>query len=350
MKINTKKFVLGSLLTTCSLAIVSSITSTFAWYSYNTKNGLAFHGIASGNTEFLQVRLAGDDPSQEPGTKYAWQTSLSSDDLSGYSKSRGFAENKLAPVTQAMGIGTNDALKSGTDHYGFYGSPTRLVPHSSQSNIKDGPMTSADSHYVFFRSAIEFRCVNPNNDAEFYEKPIYISFIGVKASSTSTDKDVSKGLRLHINQGSEHNYLIAPGYTSNTTTKLTGPLTLDPNGTEPDKGVVTNGKSNESVDATYRDFFPGYDKEEDNKTVTYGNKDNATEVSLGTDTVKTTFVDGKISGTPGALVGTTKSDGAPITVNITMWLEGWDPVVINDNYKAEFEFAIQFECEVLNKA
>jgi len=342
MKIKKKHFVLGAMLTTCSLAIVTSITSTFAWYSYNTKNGMAFQGIATGDTEYLQVKLSSETEEDD------WRTTLTSDELTADSRANGFADGNLAPVSQAMGITSDGVIDTAEGHnYGFYGSPAYLIPKSSQDTIFD-----KDGNYTFFRTSIDFRCINPVKENTYFEKNIYISFMDIKA--TTDDKDITEGLRVHLNQGIDKRALIAPGHDADGTTALTGSLNLagaeKAKSTDPDpvdQGVITNGKEASSIDAEWRQFIPGYDEETDKKTVTYGNKVGATEGYLCKDSIITKFKDGKVDGEAKYLVGKTRSDGIPISVDITIWLEGWDPVVINKNKGAEFKFGFQFEVETL---
>lgn len=328
MKIKKKKFVLGTLLTTCSLAIVSSITSTFAWYSYNTKNGLALSGILTGKTEFLQVRVNGGE----------WKTSLTADEIAAQSELDGYSAKNLVPVTQPLGLdssGSGAALEIGED-CGFYGSPSYLIPKSSKSGIKND-----EGKYGFFKARLQFRCIDPTaKSTTGYKKMIYISFLDVKAITQT--KDVTSAIRMNINQGSNYNYNIAPAFNEDKVFNLTGPLKLA-GGDSNDAGVVVTGSAG-SVNATWRPYIEGYDKPGDQKEVTYGNLDGAQLKCLGKTSTVSTFTDGIISSKKIPIAETPES-GSPIDVNLVIWLDGWDSSINNDNISAEFAFGIQFEIE-----
>ena len=378
MKIKKAKFVVGSMLATCSLAIVGSITSTFAWYTYNTKTTLAYSGLAGGKTSNLQMKFSTEDPDK-------WRSAITLDEIIAYSTSKKYAGSTLSPVTVADGIAKNGDML--TDDK-FYGATSALQPKFIKDNAKD-----SDGNYLFLSVPISFRCINPNKTSEQFAQPVYVTYLGAKVNSLSPDgKDITKGLRVNFKVDTTANYLVAPGYDADGTTTLHGPLNLS--GSENDWGVWTEVDSStytgtDYIDQTYcqafmsktaaeewvssqspvsgvtftakehfdvgiptatgyREFIKDYDDVKELETVEYGNSNSVTESFYGTNNFVSNIVDGK-STSPSSLkikLFDTKEMGCP-TLTLTVFLEGWDPAVVDANYGAKFDLGIQFETTLL---
>ena len=380
MKIKKAKFVVGSMLATCSLAIVGSITSTFAWYTYNTKTTLAYSGLAGGKTSNLQMKFSTEDPDK-------WRSAITLDEIIAYSASKKYAGAELSPVTLAEGVVKTGGTVSDDK---FYGATAALQPKFIKDNAKD-----SNGNYLFLSVPISFRCINPNSpdpaNPEQFAQSVYVTYLGAKVNSLSPDgKDITKGLRVNFKVDTTANYLVAPGYDADGLTALQGPLNLSGSendwgvwtevdtssytGTDyidqtycqafmsktaaeewvssqsPVSGVTFTAKEHFDVgiptgENTYREFIRDYDDVKDLKTVQYGNSDTATENYYGTTNFVSTITDGKISTKKVELLKTKTNSSTTLT--LTVFLEGWDPAVVDANYGAKFDLGIQFETELL---
>lgn len=367
MKIKNK-LITGTLLSIASLAIVGSVASTFAWYSYNTKDLVSYHGIATGNSENLQVRMTGTDD---------WKQSLKTADLVAWSNDNGFASNKLQPVSFAKTQAENKALED------FVALPTQGTNQYNTNGLKD-----SSGKKVWMETSFQLRCVNPG-DGTLYAQNIYMSDITLyvnndpkptlskdgiywklgdqvttiphedaevnpellAVSDTTNNwtiggvdtgiqgkRDISDSIRMHISSGTDRNYLIAPGIKDASNTKsinLFGELDLDNDG-EKDKGIKLEGN-------TYRKPFEW--EEEKAEKIVYGVKD-VTETYYTHDAAVATYTDGKYT-SGGLLVGTTTTTGSPLQVKLVVFLDGWAQSCVDANAEVEFDLGITFQCDVL---
>lgn len=389
MKIKKAKFVVGSMLTACSLAIVGSITSTFAWYTYSTKTTLAYSGLSGGKTGNLQMRLAGGTEAESG----EWKDSLSIEEIKNESIRRGYAGNSLSPITIGEGIARSgiDCTIKNNGNYKFNGPTTALQPKFPSDNIKD-----ANGKYVFLQVQIQFRNINPNDPNEKFNSQIFVSFLDARLNDDD-GRDITKGLRIHFAGSTENNYLVAPGYTDDGVTTVNGPYNFANSeedfgvycivdgtryaGTDYEtgwydflytesgandkaaelnqkmldegiEGVTFEGKEHYDVgipngDGTYRKYIDGWDKKSDLVQVQYGTS-GAVEQYKGKDSFVSTFnPDGTIK-TAKSIIGTTDASNL-LTLTLTIYLEGWDPAVVDSNYGAGFDIGMQFECERIDK-
>jgi len=316
MKIKNK-FLMGALLTVSSLGVVGSITGTYAWFSYNTKSPISYHGVTTGDTENLQIKTATDTE---------WKQTLSSDEFLASSTDDGYAGNDLKPVTFA----TNQLYNA--DLEDFVGMPSAGNPEYS-----DAGLTDDDDAYVWLRSEIQLQCINQTTD-EYYAQNIYLSDLTFVCSDD--DYDVSDALRMHIKCGTT-SLLIAPGIVDEDneigSLDLYGTLDLDGDGND-DQAVYS--------DSEY--LRPAYDfdtSETGLQDVVYG-VDGVVEQYYTRDAVIATFEDGKRT-EGGVLIGTTNDSDDPLEIVITIYLQGWAPSIKDDNINAEFDFGMTFQCDVL---
>ena len=332
MKINKSKFVIGALLSLVSVSIAGSVVGTAAWYTYNTKDSITYSGIASGKSENLQIKLAGEDAS-----KYRADIELS--EILKYSKDAGYAESNLEPVSLNKAQESNKSLAGS-----FIDKPSYLEPNN---NVAD------KTHY--FSASFDLRVTDPANPGTYLAKDVYISYLKLTArtdspanddSSSSTPaatKDVSDAVRMQLNSGT-NNALIAPGITSSGATTIGGYLDLNADGKDDEGWLQQDGtyspfKGDSTANAKEKVKYGTYT--DDTKTTA------ATEAYFGTNDVITTFADGKISGAAKTLVCTTKTDGSGVRVNLIIWLEGWAPSMIDSNAGATFDLDMLFQIENL---
>lgn len=365
MKIKKEKFLIGALLTAASLGVAGSITGTYAWYSYNTKSPITYSGIATGDSEFLQVR------SDVTGNE-EWKTSLSRDEfMEGSSELEckdgiNYAGNKLLPTSFDKSVSAYNT--SGKSVKLFQESLFQGILVQGNPNYTTSGRTYTDDeggeHYGFFRSKVSFRSINPasiqiDDDTgdvtydEYYEKDIYLSDITCKC--TSDGKDISDAVRVAITTASETSWwIIAPGLTKPTPTSSNiGSLDLygdDYNfDGETEQGIYTYNSVSGGWD--FKEELV-YDFQADNldsskeqvRTITYGTE-GATESFWYKDAVLSTFDnDGKLT-KAGQSFGTTGDADNTFSLIIWVYLQGWATNCSDANINAEFDLGLTFQVE-----
>lgn len=320
MKIKNK-FTAGALLTLASLAIVGSITSSFAWYSYNTKDPISYHGIASGNSENLQVKITGTSE---------WKQSLTTSDLVSKSQTDGYAGQNLTPVS----FKTTHSEISQIQDADFFGRPeTYTNKMTAGVGIK-----GSDGKYGWMETKFDIRCIDPAKSTleapSFIEQDIYISDLRIVAKAAG--KDITSAVRIYLSTGTE-SHLIAPGVlqtpdAAKVTTNLYGNLKAD--GLTVDKGISEGN-------GVYR---PAYEYETGAVDILYGTN-GVTETALcnGSASVAT-FENGKYK-EGGFKIGRTNSSAeVPLTVTMMIYLQGWADAVKDSNAAAEFDLGMTLEC------
>lgn len=319
MKIKNK-FITGALLSIASLGVVGSVASTYAWYSYNTKDVLSYRGIASGNSENLQIRVTGTSD---------WKQSLKTDELVTDSVKSKHAGKTLQPVSFKEDIAKTDEIKDSD----FVSLPTFGTNEYNAHGLKD-----SSGNYVFFETSIQLRCINPTNKSEFFEQEIYLSDLTIISEN---ENEMSKAIRVHFHTDESTNYLVAPASATSGTTALSGKLDLNDD-EKLDKGIPEgSGK-----------YHIPYEWEEGNaEEIIYG-ADGCVEGHYGQDAVAT-FTNGIHDNGTGICLGKTKASGEPLQIQIIIFVDGWDAACVDknlsseDDYKVDFDLGMTFQCNAL---
>lgn len=311
MQIKKSKFLIGTLLSVVSVGVVGSVIGTYAWYTYNTKDTLIYHGIAAAENENLQFRLLGEDDS-------AWRTTISSGQLTTYAESKGFAGNSLRPVSFNSTQNNNVKLEPFVGHY----TPYTAIPPTDEDETKPN----------YLQVTIEFKCVSVEATPQAIERDVYLSKLNVKA--TSEGKDITPALRMHFDDGTanlENKTLVAPGRNAGTM-NVYGFYDMDGDGSI-DHGYLD--------DPTYGIYVQ--DDGPDAVDVPYGNHTlRPTESWFGKSDILATF-DSDNYATSGRKILTTSTSTINYNaVTMTIWLDGWDAECTNKNAKCEFDLDLQF--------
>jgi len=315
MQVKKNKFLIGTLLSIASIGVVGSVTGTYAWYTYNAKDTVLYHGIAVSDSKNLEFRIVGTSD---------WKSAISSDELIKASEDAGHAGSNLKPISFTSDQVRNEELSS------FYNA---YAPYKTTAGN-----TGVDAKYL--QVEIEFRCTNnPVSPTEAYAKDIYLSRLEVE--STTEDKDISGALRMHFGTTEvvSKNTLIAPAKEENGVMNLFGKKDLDGKDGD-DYGYLIPGKTDEYVED------PGK-KNPQSQYLIYG-EDNTTEEWYGTDETVATFEDGKLTDDSSKHVILTTSNQLTTykSVVMTIWLDGWDDACVNANGGCEFDLNLVFQCEV----
>jgi len=382
MKLNGQRFLLGALGLFTAASFTGLITGTLAWYASNSRATVAYEGTSVRESEQLQIGLVSDrdflglDPNNEDfkltketigGEDYYWAkpgSGLSGATISAYLSLQNHATNTLEPVTSRV-YNTGSVAIDGTitkgDALHLYHAPKAFTPLETG----DAPTNA----YCAMTFAFRVWRTNAMGEMEATaDQSIWIT--DTAAHPTDPSYKIQKALRCYFDDGRDR-FILNPGSTETTKgqTAVAGLLNLS------------------SRDSDYYDYDPtlGSDHEE----IIYGDYtgsatpvDNPTDSELddvnGTgQTDPSTFLAKHAAGTKaytsfagltlgqaeyetlrsnapdddgsghlskGRPVCITANDAAKIaTVDMTVWLEGWDHTVINEELSSGFNLGLQFQ-------
>ena len=391
-------------------SLVGTVSGTLAWYSYSTRATLSYSGTSVNNTVQLQIGIASpskvlsveqikeqilnddtldDDEKNDqidfcvPVFEEFWNSieetkwendsnyyyfapvgsGLSSSIINAYLKSNGYAMNKLAAVTSgAYSRGDNLSLKV---------SPNPDPRHNS--------ISAKSSYYAVVPFA--FRVIHSNTtDLNKYvaDSELWLTDAKLRASSDE-DGEVYKAVRMFVDRKGnyEDDFILNPSASNKGSTVVGGLLDLtgdhyydyDENDNEiiygeyetiggiqnsyagPDEIADINGtgKAGEDFDTFTAKHRPGinYYNNYNNcvfKTAEYEClnsiapiKDEVTGILRNRDAAHPTSVC-KTTGAEGHYLG---------RVDFTIYLEGWDHSVIDEELEHYFDLGLTFEINKL---
>ena len=410
-KSKSAKLLFGFLGIATFASLVGTVSGTLAWYAYSTRATLSYSGTSVTNTVQLQIGIASpskvmsvEQIQQENAQIIAgnpeitdeekdelqqiedafvefWNTMIETkwhnDDnyyyfapagsdlvspvINAYLKSNGFATNSLAPVTSG-------SYKRG-DSFSLKASPNPENP----SSVK-----AAKKHY-YATIPFVFRVIRSNTTASdsFVEgSELWLTDAQVRASSVD-DGNIYKALRMFVDRGNDYedDFIINPSASSKGSTVVGGLLDLsrdkyydyDANGDEviygeyetidglqldysgADEISDINGTGRSDFDtftAKHRQGVNYYNNYNDCvfKTADYESlssiapvKDEITGVFHNADANHPTSVC-KTANAAGHYLG---------RVNFTIYLEGWDHSVIDEELEHYFDLGLTFEINKL---
>lgn len=317
MQIKKSKFLIGTLLSVVSIGAVGSITGTYAWYTYNTKDTLVYHGIAAADNENLEFRV-------KTKTGYGeWKTAIATQELSDASASNGFAGTALEPVSFNTKQLKNYKLEPFVGKYEQF----VAVPPTEESATKP----------YYFQVELQFRCLSVEDTPVGLSRDIYLSRLNVTA--TTSGKDITKALRIHFDDNTatlDNKTLVAPAQNSGTM-NLYGTYDMDGDG-KIDHGFLQEPASKGIYEKDPTGTAPGA------VDVPYGDHTGKpTESWYGKNDVLATFNGREYKSGGRKIVRTDASTTSFKTVVMTIWIDGWDAACINQNAKSEFDLDIQFQ-------
>lgn len=372
-KTNLAKFIFGFLGIATFSSLVGTVSGTLAWYAYATRATLSYSGTSVLNTVQLQIGIASDveiDTYEQDemieeeydGIYYYFApvgTDLTSESINKYLEANGYATNYLVPVTSGVyQRGAEFSLKD---------SPNSM---SSHNNVLADKSYYAKIPFVFRVMRSSSASINdyvPNQE-------LWITDAQVKASSLE-DGNIFKSIRMFIDRDEnyEDDFILNPSAENKGSTKVGGLLDLtkdgyydfDKDGNEiiygdfdenkvnissvgysgPNQIMDVNGSGSSEHDTFtakhyqnvlyYNDFaddamkvadyesFSSIAPEKDETSGTLRNKDLAHPTS--------------VCKTGGAL------EHYMGKVTFTIYLEGWDFSVIDQELEHLFDMGLQFE-------
>ena len=379
--INPAKLICGFLGLCTIVSIGGAISGTLAWYAYAARAALLFSGTSVYDNGQLQIGVKSADQiialkqngmieEQVNGSYYYFAPAgegLNSDRLNMYLAARGYATNELIPAT------SGEFNPADSNHNTF---ALKQAPNTDNYN---NSAVAPVNHYSKITFAFKAFHTDNKGDREFIEgQELWLTHAQTRASVSSTGK-VSNALRMYINRdvteyGSDNGFIFNPSSKNAGATKVGGLLNLchdqyydfDDNGEivygeyeiadGVDSGIINSHYSGDDVlvdingsGTTTPDTFTA--KHSPNAPAYYENlnKLNIKTASFeGIDTIKPNkAADGTLSNPTGKKTSVCKTGGESVgyigEFDATIYLEGWDFSVIDEEESHKFDFQLRFE-------
>lgn len=296
MKFNKKQIIVSAFALIIGASLAGSVSGTIAWYQYSTRVSAGFIGSAVGVSENLQVSFAGEND---------WNTRLMWQDVNDKIEENGYA-TRLMPIS-AGALGKDDALG------GFKANPIFGIKDF------DNWIDAEEANYA--KLSLDLRFVKSEGGEEsLEEKEVYLSDLVIEQNANAT-ADLSNAVRVHFHTSETEKLVSKEGGAID----VHGPLDLD--GNDEDDVEYENDKYN---------FNGGQ-----STAIDYG-VDGQQEAYKAED-ILAAPVNGslELDNKDGNLIGTIPAGGV-LTVDVTIWLEGWQKIDGSAIWDADFEEATQF--------
>ena len=322
-----KKIIVSALSLAIGAGLAGSITSTAAWYQYSTKTQAALVGLAGGVKGNLQMRIRDDGQSLDAG----WTTRINKTEMAAF-----LGAKKIVPITSGN-MDRNDPVPND-----FYCNP--IYGYGDQSSWKKAV---ADNYIVI---PLELRYRESNDlGSQNLAKDIYLSDLYIaKDASDTTHEDISSAIRFHVSAYSQ----AAPSSKTNRLVSRDGGETithgyLDLDGDGNDDRDYGNNKSDKYG------FTNG-----EGELISYGGTTStqisyeAAVTSTNAHAILADIENNQISDEK--KLGTTlTADDQFLSVDITIWVEGWQKLPegnsgkaiwdVEDFVNAKFDVGFEFE-------
>ena len=379
--INPAKLICGFLGLCTIVSIGGAISGTLAWYAYAARAALLFSGTSVYDNGQLQIgvksanqintlKVDGMIEEQVNGSYYYFAPAgegLNSDRLNMYLAARGYATNELIPVT------TGEFNPADNNHNTF---ALKKAPNSENHNNSE---VATKKYYSQITFAFRAFHTDNNGDREFVAgQELWLTHAQTRASVYSSGK-VSNAMRMYINRdvteyGANNGFIFNPSASNAGETKVGGLLNFsrdqyydfDDNGEivygeyeitdGQDSGIINSHYSGDDVladingsGATTPDTFTA--KHSPYAPAYYENLNKLTIKTAkyeGVNTIKPNKAsDGTLSNPTGKKTSVCKTGGESVgyigEFDATIYLEGWDFSVIDEEHLHKFDFQLRFE-------
>lgn len=386
MKIKGLNIAIASLACLTVIGLAGSTVGTLAWYAYSTRATVAYSGTAVKKAEKLQIGLKWNRSTTDTralefkeryevtyervggssGPYYCFMPTglgFSSAAIGDYLDLFGHAKNELPPVT-SKAYETGDPLT-------LYESPTYGYPNSNG--------VAASARYVVLPLA--FRIFVSEEGETAKGQDIWLTDVTAEAMG---QKDVTDSLRIHVKNedpntdipDTKKSFILHPTAEEAGTIDVAGVLNLNDDDYYDYGDEVVQGQRRYyeyvygeydrvgEIPPTLFNEETGFDykingvTQEDRHTTflakhaagvegylekfsDYGITPKTAEY-LSFDEVAPQDVNGGLSGDY-PIAHTSADDDSVGLCTLTIWLEGWDHVIIDDNINARFNLGLQFE-------
>lgn len=313
-----KKIIVSALALAIGTGLAGSVTSTIAWYQYSTRTTAAYVGVAGGVKGNLQMRFKEDGQADDEG----WVTKILKDDMATYLSSKSRASN-VVPIT------SGSMARDGAVPNTFYGNP--IYMREDPEFWKE----ATAANYVKIELEIRFVETDANGVETNLAKDLYLSDLYLEQdASDTTHEDLSSAVRFHIaaysDPAAKTNRLISK---NGGTTDTCGQLDLNGDGVDDVKYTQAGDKYGfTSGGATTPVMYGGTGSQQ----ISYSATVDAPSASISPmiADIESNEIDGSKK------LGTTLSaSDAFLSVDVTIWVEGWQKLPAGDaNAKAIWDF------------
>lgn len=387
---NPKNIILGLLGLCTIVSIGGAVSSSLAWYAYATRASLMYSGTSVYDNGQLQIGVKSEIKiqsladnqkiieEQRNGFYYYFAPAgegLDSDIMNIYLNARGYASNELVPVT----TGEFDSAKAAS--YDTNGDVRLKQAPNSEVYCPDFEHNKAPL-INYSKITFAFRCFRTNGDNEkvfIANQELWLSNAQTRASTNSTG-NVSQSMRMFINRDTTHygvnnGFIFNPSSKTSGYTKVAGLLNLghddyydfDDNGEivygeytikdGTDTGIINNHYDGEDIlrdingsgsnapdtfTAKHSPEAPGYYENLDKldiKTAKYEGVDTIKPKKDGLGRLSNVDENNPTS----VCITGDESVGYIGEFDATIYLEGWDFSVVDEEQSHRFDFQLRFE-------
>jgi len=380
-KINPLNILFGLLAITTLACTAGAVSGTLAWYAYVTRATLSYSGTSVNSTTQLQIGICSDEevdmPSNIEEVQYQGDdhyyyfakagAGLTSSAISTYLESTGYATNSLQAVTSG-------SYTSG-DSFSLKKSPNEIVHGNT--------VVAKTTQYV--RLPLVFRVLEtdtPSEDDYIEDAELWLTKATAKASSDeTTDGIVYKAIRVFVERDhtvyGNNDFIFNPSANAAGQTTVGGVLDLSGDNyfDFDNDGEIVYGEYNTIAGKSATGYAGSDDTFYDlngtgisNRRTTFTAKhyqgvnyfDNLNSCSFKTADYESTSSIAPNRNASGDLenvdpnnptsVCTTadSSDHYLGRVTLTIYLEGWDHAVIDDEINHKFDLGLTFEINKVN--
>ena len=379
-KYNPAKFIFGFLGIATFASLVGTISGTLAWYAYSTRATLSYSGTSVLNTVQLQIGIASEnqitsyDPEEMTeevidGNYYYFApvgTDLTSNLINTYLEANGYATNYLVPVTSG-------SYKRGD---------TFVLKESINDIVWTSVQPAKKNYYATIPFAFRVMRSNSASSNDFVEgTELWITDAQVRASDPVDDVDngeAYRAIRMYVDRGSDYedDFILNPSAQEKGATKVGGLLDLSRDGYY-DFRMDEFGVENEILYGEYESLsglsttgYTGVDEmidingsgAADFDTFTAKHHQNVNYYENLDDCViktaeyesfssiapikneSTGFLSNRDQEHPTSVCKTAGAAGHYLgRVDFTIYLEGWDFSLVDEEWEHYFDMGLQFE-------
>jgi len=316
-----RKVVISSLTLLSAFTLAGSISGTIAWYQYSTRAQVAYTGTSAHCSKLLQLSV--DD-----GT--TWSTDIKNSELPAatflpITTGEQAKDAALTKKHRTVTMYDDNGNPSGTQDISsyFYAQPDR------GQGLYDNWLLASDASYAQFDILIKVKDIDGQATETNLANDVYLTDLTIVDANQANNLDLANAVRVHIsteyqNEGAtaNKNFLFAKESES---TEVGGFLDIDEDGEYDQVGYEWDRHTCLYGDGT---FIPATYDDEGNKLTDDSYTDAPYQYSYKADdsSIIASELDGDLSG--GTPIGTTSATGGEyLKVTVTIWLEGWCPLL-----------------------
>ncbi len=379
-KFNTAKLtfaLLGIMTVACA---AGSIGSTLAWYAYSTRAIAAYSGTSVASTKNLQIGIASDVqlnniPSSIQEVVFQDQYDSENNKFSNYyyfaTTGTGLTYDFIAKYLTAKGYATNEMEPTTSGSY-TTGSGDLSLKKSPNQSIHGNVTPAEKKNYL--KIPFVFRIMNENNEYVANQE-LWLSNAIARANS-SGDGNMYKAIRVFVDRDNaiypDGDFIFNPSATQAGRTRVGGLLNLNNQGyfDFDNSGEVLYGEFDQAAlndisDTGYEGEDVLYDVNGSGNTTRastftarhyphtkyysslndslFGHAEYKSLVDIAPARDALDYISNADEEHPTSVCKTDPNNHNLARVDMTVWLEGWDFSVIDEEQRHKFDLGLTFE-------